>query len=210
MNERSGAATQAVRTQGNLAKYMYSLALPAMKDQFGYINQSLKEGGEPGYVRDAYELQRTAITDALSRQGQAARSGALAQSGQAVRGGNVTAGLTPEGMGAKIADQVYASQLNQGLGKIEQMNKLMQLSMGQTVQAGSASIGAGQAQLQGIAGMNPYNSTYAGVLAAANLAGTGYGAYQQWNAGRPGLQPGAQLPMPTNYSAFNMATPGTV
>lgn len=186
-SDQSSAAGQAARTQGQLANEAYGVAIPALSQQYGFLRGSIAEGGEPGYVRDAYAAQRTGITEGLGRQGQMQERQALASGKAAALGGNLNASLTPQTMGAQIADQLYSSRLNEGMGRVEQLNKLLAMGLGQSTQAGNAAIGAGQAQLQGIAGMPAYNSTYAKILAGLNVAGSAYGGYQGYMAGQQAI-----------------------
>jgi len=191
-----------VRTNSALAQQAYRIGLPALGRQYSLLNNSITEGGEPAGLAAAYQGQRTGITEGLARSGFTQMQQQLGAQEQAARGGNLRANLTPQGVGAQIADQLYSSTLNEGLGRVEQLNKLLALGMGQSVQAGNASVGAGQLQLQGIAGMPQYNSTYASILGGAAGLASAYGGYSAWQAGQPGLQPGAQLPVSRNYSSF--------
>ena len=137
---------------------------------------------EPGYVRDAFTAQRAGITEGGVVQGGRDIQAQLAATQQAAQGGNTTGNLAPDQMGAKMAQALYSSRLQEGIGKIEQANKLMGMRLGQSVQTGSAALGAAGNQLQNISLMPNYNPTYANVLGALNLAGTVYGGF----ANRPG------------------------
>ena len=197
-SEQSGAATGASRAQSALAKQAYGVAIPAMKDQYSLLNAAMAQGGEPEFMRAAFDQQRTGVSEGMIDQQQGQARGVASQMGGAAQGGNLMAALSPAmgGGGAQIAQQLYGSRVNEAMGQIEQMNKLRGMAMGQSVQAGSGSIAAGGAQLQGISGMPAYNQTLALALGAANLGMTGYGAY----ANRP---PGQQPPgQPGPYNDF--------
>jgi hypothetical protein len=203
-SDQSQASADAVRLESGLARGAYAQALPALQSQYGFIGQSLAEGGEPQGLRNAFNVQRTGLTEMLARQGIAQQRQALGQQQGAALHGNASGYLTPQNVGASIADQVYTSRLNEGLGRIEQMNKLVAMGLGQSAQVGNAGIGAGQAQLQGIAGLPQYNSTYANVVGGLNLAGSLYGAYQQNLA-----QQGAAMQSQNAYNqGLNAASPG--
>ena len=86
-------------------------------------------------------------------------------------------------------------RLAQDPGKIEEMDKLMNMAIGRGAQAGSASIGAAANQLGAISMTPTYDPTTAAILGAGALGGSIYQGYQNR---APGGTP-AQI----NLTSFN-------
>lgn len=94
----------------------------------------------------------------------------------AVGGGNFSASISPSDAGSKLAQALYGTRVQEATGKIEEQDKLMGMALGQTQQTGSAAMAATGTELQNIGFMQPYNTKYANVLGALNVAGSVYGS----------------------------------
>jgi hypothetical protein len=183
----------------DLAQNYYDVAIPGLRTQMGSINQSLQQG-EPGYMKGAYEQQRAGLTEGLSAQGGAAQAQQMRGSKAAMSGGNQFASMNPADVGAQLANALYGSKFQEGQAGINQQFNLMSMGLGGSGTAGNAAVGASQQQLQAIGYMPNYNSTLANVAGGAAGAASLYGAYNQWQMGQPGLQPGVSgMPMGTSY-----------
>ena len=180
----------------DLAQNYYNVAIPGMRTEMGAINQSLQQG-EPGYMKSAYEQQRAGLTEGLSAQGGAAQAQQMAGSKKAMSGGNQFASMNPTDVGAQLANALYGSKFQEGQANINQQFNLMSMGLGGSGTAGNAAVGASQQQLQAIGYMPNYNSDLANVYGAAAGGASIYGAYNNWLAGQPGLQPGQTMPMGT-------------
>jgi hypothetical protein len=176
--ERSGAMEQAYGTNRDLSQQAYGIGLPLMQQQFGAINQQMQQGGQPGYIKAAYDLQRTMLQEGGANKSLLAAKAQAATSKGAVGGGNVMAGVTGFDLGASIADALTSSRVSQGAGAIDQMNNLRQMSLGGAGQVGSAAMGAAGQQIQGLSYLPDYNKTLAGVLGAGAGGLSVYGALQ--------------------------------
>ena len=189
---KSQASQNFVIGTGQAAKQAYDTGFSGLSAQ-----QQLLRGAEaePQYLKDAFSVQRAGITEGGVVQGQRDMQAQLGATQQAAQGGNTSGNLSPDQMGAKMAQALYSSRLQEGIGKIEQANKLMGMRLGQSQQTGSAAIGAAGNALQNISLMPNYNPTYANVLGALNLAGTVYGGFANrgpaQNAGLGGWGGGA-------------------
>jgi hypothetical protein len=167
--------------------------MPALQQQLGLVGQGLAAGGEPGYVGRAWEGQRTGLTEGLASQEAGAGMASAFQNKAAVAGGNQGSILgVPADYGAKLARTLVGSRVTQGLGAIDEVNKLFGMGMGGVEQAGSSALGAGQAQLGAIGMMPGYNTTTANILGAASLGGSIYGAFSGAQRGNPAAFPGSK------------------
>ncbi len=193
-----GELQQATSDTERLMGRAYGIAIPAMRTEYGAINQALALGGEPDYLKGAYAEERTGLLDRAS-SGEAADIAKMGRATEgATYGGNVGASLSPLAVGRSLADVLYGSRVNEAAGKVEEINKLYGLGVGQAAQAGSAAAGAESARA-GYATMMPqYNSTYANILGALNLGSTIYGAWPS------GLQ---QIPQGQSFASFASAQP---
>lgn len=176
------ASAYAARQQGQVAKQYYRIGIPALQQQFGLINSALAEGGEPVGLARAFEGQRTGLAEGLLGQEAGQTRAALRGSSDAIQGGNVGAMLTPSDIGQKLANALWGSRVQEGLGKVDQMNNLIAMALGQTGQTGSAATTAAGQQLNAVAMMPRYDPTYATALGLANVGGAAYGGYQDWYA----------------------------
>ena len=200
---RSTAAEQAIKTDKDVMTQAYGVGMQGMKQRLAGINQGLALGGEPGYVGDAYNLQRGALTEAMNMAGTQRQGMADAAASGLNQGGNYSNVLNPQQIGAQLADQLYSSRTSQALGKVDETNNLMNMALGLGGQAGSAQMGAAQNQLGAISMMPNYNPAYATALGFANLGGSIYGGFQQ--------QPPSQIqPLPQGWttSSFSTGMPG--
>ena len=192
------ASQQAVGTYQGLATQAYGVALPALQARQGGINAALG-AGETGQMQQAFQGQRTNLTQGLAAQGGAAQAQQMRGSKQAMAGGNAFAGLHPADVGAQLANALYGSKFQEGQANLNQQFNLMSMGLGGAGTAGNAALGAAGNQLSAIGNMANYNQTFANLAgASAGIAGL-YGAYQSWLAGQPGLQPGVQPPTGQNY-----------
>jgi len=177
------SATRASEQASTLAEQTaargFEVGLPALQNQLSQINQGLAQGGEPGYVRDAFAAQRTGIFEGASEQEQGAMRGQAAATKGASMGGNTGAGLIPPGYGADLARAMMGSRVTEKMGGLEESMNLMNMGIGGVTTAGSSAMQAGQTSLSAIGMMPHYNTGLANVLTAANLAGTAYGAGTQ-------------------------------
>jgi len=193
------AFIEAAATARTLKERSYGIALPALATEYGSLNQALAQGGEPGYVKDAYQAARGGtMEDSALRQKAALGASQRGRSG-IVGGGNVGATISPQALGSDMAQALYGTRVQEAAGNISQVNKLMGIGLGQTQQAGSGALAATENQLQNISGMQNYNSTYAGILGALNLGGSLYGA---------GAFGRGQQPMATPYDPAPGLTSG--
>lgn len=174
----------------------YNIAVPSLQTEYGALNAALAQGGEPDYLKKAYEEVRGGEREGLALGGIAPLKASLAK---AKGSGEVGAGITPQMLGGSMASALYGSRAQEAMGSIEQMNKLYGASLGQAQQTGSGALAATGNQLANISGMRNYNSTYAGILGALNLGGSIYGGYQ--NATR-------QYPSPIPYDPSPGLTSG--
>jgi hypothetical protein len=195
-SDSSKAAMEAMQSNKTQAQNYYNVAIPGMRTEMGAINQSLAQG-EPQYLKSAYEQQRAGLTEGLSAQGRAAQAQQMRGSKAAMSGGNQFASMNPADVGAQLANALYGSKFQEGQAGINQQFNLMSMGLGGSGTAGNAAVGASQQQLQAIGYMPNYNSTLANVAGAAAGGASIYGAYNQWLAGQPGMQPGQTMPMGT-------------
>ena len=177
---RSNEMADAARTNRGLAEQSYGTGLPALKAQLGYIKDA-REGSLQKFLDPAFNSQRGGISDAGAYSERTSLQQRLAQQKVAGGGGNTLAALTPSEMGAKLANALSTSRVNQGLGNLEESNKLLQMQLGQTVQTGNSGIMAGSQQLQAAGMMPNVDPLYASILGGANVAGSVYGGFNQKN-----------------------------
>jgi hypothetical protein len=181
-SDSQAASQSAFSDQARLSARGYGIAMPALATQAGSIQQALALGGEPGYVKDAFEASRAGEIDAGTNLQRGAIAQADRQAKGAVAGGNMGAALNPSAMGSGLADALFGSRVNQAASRLDETNKLYGLEAGQAAQTGSASIGAEGQAIGAIGGMRAYNPTYANILGALNAGGAVYGGFNQSNA----------------------------
>ncbi len=162
-----------------LGNQAYGIALPTIGSEYSKLNQAMGEGGQPQFISDAYNQARGGILEGSALSQEAARKDQMGARRGAVGGGNFSASISPSDAGARLAQALYGTRVQQASGAIEQQDKLMQMALGQSAQTGSGALQATGNELQNIGYMQPYNSTYANVLGALNTAGTVYGAGKQ-------------------------------
>jgi hypothetical protein len=190
---KSNEMADAARTNRGLAEQSYGVGLPALKAQLGYIKDA-QGGSLKKFVDPAYASQRGGLSDASAYSERASLQQRLAQQKVSGAGGNSLAMLSPSDMGAKLANALTTSRVNQGLGNLEESNKLLQMQLGQTVQAGNSGIAAGSQQLQAASMMPNVDPLYASILGGANAAGAIYGGFNQ-RSSQPN-QSGGSTPPP--------------
>jgi hypothetical protein len=186
-SSQADSSAYAARTQGRVAREYYNLALPGLSKQYDLLNKALAEGGEPGYLARAFEGQRTGLAEGALGQEMGATRGALAASQGAAQGGNLGATVSPSDIGKQLANAMWGSRVQEGLGRVDQMNNLIAMALGQTGRTGSAATNAAGQQLQAISMMPNYNPTYATILGLGNVAGAGYGGYQDYMANQTAI-----------------------
>lgn len=174
---QSNASKLAADQNKYLAESYYEIAIPALKQRLGSINQSLAEG-EPGYMKSAYEMQRAGLTEGLAARGGAAQAQQMRTSKAALSGGNAFAALNPADIGAQLANALYGSKFQQGQANLDQQFNLISMGLGGAGSSGNAALDASRNQLQAIGYMPNYNQTY------ANIAGGAAGAASIYGAGR--------------------------
>lgn len=146
------------------------------------MNEALAGGGEPGYLKQAFTGARGAATEGILKGSADKMRQDAAGKKYAIQSGNVGL-VSPQALGSDLAKALYGTRVSEAAGQIEQMDKLMGASLGQSQQTGSAALGATENQLRDIGMMRNYNQGYAGILAALNAGGAIYGAYGQ----KPGV-----------------------
>lgn len=134
---------------------------------------------EPGYLKDAFGQQRAGLQEGILGQSTPGIQQQLAATQGAAQGGNTQGNLSSDAMGARMAQALYSSRIQEGLGSIEQANKIMSMKMGLATNAGNEALGAAGNQLRNIALEPNYNRTYANVLGGINAAGAVYGGLNQ-------------------------------
>jgi hypothetical protein len=197
----SAASEQALQSNRSLAEQYYSIALPALSSRLGSINAALAEGGEPGYLRQAYQAQRAGLTEGIVGKEEQAITSQLAGTKQARAGGNVMAGMSTGDIGAQLANALYGSKFQESMAGVDQMMNLMSMALGGAGTAGGGALEASRQQLGAIGYMPNYNPAYANTVGGlAGLAGI-YGTMNQagvfnttptqtWGGGSVGLPAG--------------------
>jgi len=182
----------------------YGLALPTMAGQYASIHEALGQGGEPDYVKQAYGGQRAGLMEGAMEQGRVGALQARQGAQGAALGGNLQAAtLSGEQMGSRMADVLYGSRVSEAMGGLEQTNKLYQSLLGQSVQAGSASMAAAGTALGNVQNMPAYNKTYANILGALNVGGSIYGGLnQQYDPYSASIRPGGEAGS-SNWQGFS-------
>ena len=174
------SSLQAMNTARQTAEMGYGIGIPALQQQLNFVNEGMAQGGQPDYVKNAYALQRTGITEGLTGAERGAARGQAASSKGAVQGGNVGASMgggVPASYGAKIAQNLLGSKTSQSMSGLEEMNSLMSVGLGGTAMGAGAAMNAGGAQLQAIGNMQNYNSDLANILGLLGVGGSIYGGF---------------------------------
>lgn len=197
-SERSSGSAELARISGQYSQRAYDTGFAGLQTHQDLLANA---EAEPGYLQNAFEQQRTGLAEGAIQGGQGEIQGQLAASQGAAQGGNTSANLTNSTMGARMAQALHSSRLQESLGKIEQANKLMGMRMGQSVQAGSEALGAAGNQLRDISMTPNYNPTYASVLAGLNTAGSIYGGFASQGGGGGNLLGGVPPTGPDNGGA---------
>jgi hypothetical protein len=205
-SEASGQAKQALETNKALANRYYGVALPALGTRNQAINQSLALG-EPGFLTQAYGMQRTGLSEGLAAQGGVAQAGQMAGAKKALSGGNFASMLAPSDIGAQLANALYGSKFQQGQANVNQMLNLTSMGLGGAGSAGNAALGASGNELKAIGYMPHYNQTYANVVGGLAGGASIYGAYKNWLAAQP--QPFG-TPVWTDPGFGQIATSGSI
>jgi len=198
------AAGQSLQENRARAQQMYGIALPAMEKRQGLINASMA-GGEPSYMRSAFEGQRSALTEGLAQQGSVAQSQQMAGSKAALSGGNAYASLHPADIGAQLANALYGSRFAEGQANIDQQFNLMGMALGGAGTAGSGAMTAAGQQLGAIGFLPGYNQTYANIAGGAAAGASVYGMlnkYGLFSSGSP------STPAPTSGSGSYWSSGG--
>ena len=201
-SEQSRASKKALETNKALAEGYYGIAIPALQTRLGAINQSMAQG-EPQFLQQAYEGQRTGLTEGLAARGGAAQAQQMRGSKAALSGGNAFASMHPADIGAQLANALYGSKFQEGQANLSQQFNLMSMGMGGAGTAGNAALTASGQQLQAIGYMPNYNQTYANVVGGAALGAGIYGAGNPagWFSS-PALTPGVGQANPATGGTF--------
>ena len=189
ISDRTRAGQEAFSTSEALSRAAYNLAVPAIRRQGGILNTALDQG-EPGYLRDAFASSRAILTDSAASGERADLTSARMGARQAAGGGNFAAQqMDPSNYGARIAQALYSSRVNESQANIEQMDKTLGFMTGQAQETGSGSLAAMSNQLGAIPYMRAYDPTYANVIAALNAGASVYGAGNQagWFNSKPSI-----------------------
>ena len=169
-----------MQTNKELAQGYYGIGIPALRGRQQQINASLA-GGEPAYLKAAFEGQRVGLSEALARQGGAARAQQMEGAGAALSGGNNFANMNPADIGAQLANALYGSRFAEGQANIDQTMNLMGMALGGAGTAGSSSLAAAGNQLGAMRFLPGYDPTYANVIGGLAGGASLYGAMN--NAG---------------------------
>jgi len=206
------AAEQSETELTRLAANAYPLGFSAIRGEQSGIAALQAQGGEPSALREAFGGARAGLLDAavessadsLKRERQGTKGAAL--------GGNIGASMaTPTDMGATLARSLYGSRITEATGALEEQDKLLGMSLGQSQVAGSGSLSAFGNALGNIPLMQNYNSTYGNVVGALNLGASLYGAGQQAGlfSGNPGAAAGYGNPFAGAASTASAGFEGT-
>ncbi len=171
------AFTQAAGQARRVSQEAYGMALPALQSEYGSLNEALASGGEPDYMRKAQAGARAATTEGLAHNEIAALR--ASQAGKSPLMATNPGLANPQVFGTKLAQALYGPRVSEATGQIEQLDKLMGASIGQSQTTGSGALQATGTELRDIGMMRNYNMPYAATLAALNLGGSIYGAGQQ-------------------------------
>lgn len=163
----------------------YNVGRKGLATQHERANEMLS-GGEPAWQKEAFSLERGAMTDAMAMK--ALKQNAIADTGMPIlqQGGNFGLSLTPQDFGMQIAENLMGSRTSEAMTGIDQNMKAMQMLLGQGTAAGSFGLGMEQERMRSIQMLPDYNPTYAAILGMANVAGSVYGGFNQ---PRPGGAP---------------------
>ena len=183
-SSQSAASQDALETNRQLATSYYGLALPALGQRQDSINMALA-GGESPMMSQAFQAQRTGLTEGLTANAGAQRSAQMAASKSQLSGGNMSSMLSTGDMGAQLANALYGSKFTEGQADINQKMNLMSMALGGAGTTGNAALTSAGQQLGAIQYLPNYNQTYANVVGGASALGSLYGAYNQWKAGQP-------------------------
>ena len=183
-SSKGQAAASASRQYETLAKEAYGLGIPMLANRNAALMPALRQanlGQLPSYMESAFDMQRTGVTEGILGQERKQIGAQDMAAKRTVAGGNAAATMNPAQMGSLLADAMMGSRVNQGMATINQANTLMQMGLGGAAQTGNQAVNSAGLNLRAISMLPEYNPTYAGVLAAANAAGTVYGVGKQQN-----------------------------
>ncbi len=198
-----GFAEQSLRQSANI----YDTGFPLFQKGLGMSRAAVKAGGEPRFLGSALDRAQADAMDAavLQAQGQA-DAGELATKG-GIAGGNTGLALSGQDVGAKLAQFLRGSQTQRQNARISQILDAAGVSIGQTGTAGELQTRSLSNELSAISLLPRQAPGVTTALAAANLAGSIYGAGNGtwWN--KP---PSAQLqalPMQQTWMSRPAASP---
>ena len=185
-SEQSEKSQTALETNAYLGRSYYGVALPGLQSRMGSINASLAEG-EPGFLKSAFEGQRTGLTEGLAGAGGAQQAAQMRGSKAALSGGNQFSALHPADIGAQLANALYGSKFQEGQSNLDQQFNLMSMGLGGAGTSGSGALTAAGNQLSAIGYLPNYNQTYANIMGGAAGLASIYGAGKQagWFSGAP-------------------------
>ena len=204
------AAASASRQYETLAKEAYGLGIPMLANRNAALMPALRQanlGQLPSYMESAFDMQRTGVAEGILGQERKQIGAQDMAAKRTVAGGNAAATMNPAQMGSLLADAMMGSRVNQGMATINQANTLMQMGLGGAAQTGNQAVNSAGLNLRAISMLPEYNPTYAGVLAAANAAGTVYGVGKQQNWWGGGKDPTSTGTPPTGAPYWYGATP---
>lgn len=209
-SSQSQASEDALARNRSLAEGYYGIAIPGLQERMGSINTSLARG-EPEYMKQAYQEQRTGLTEGLAARGGVAQAQRMAGSKAAMSGGNQFASMHPADVGTLLANALYGSKFQEGQGALDQSFNLINMGLGGAGTAGSAAVNASGQQLGAIGYMPNYNPAAANIFGAAAGASSVFGAlntqYPQFFGAAGTTNTGATLPTGWSSSGVVGGTP---
>lgn len=206
------AAEQEQTQLERLASRAYPLGFEAIRGEQAGISTMMGVGGEPTALREAFGGSRAGLLDASVIGQDDALRRERAENRGAAQSGNLAATLgSPADAGTAIARALYGSRITEGMGAIEERDKLLGMSLGQSQTTGSGSLAAFGNELRNIPMMQNYNSSYANVLGALNLGASIYGAGSQagWFSSSPSGAAGYGNPFAGAGSTASVGFEGT-
>jgi hypothetical protein len=199
------ASEKALKDFQSVARENYGIALPGLKTRQDALNASINLGESP-LMKDAFEAERSQITNAAANNATTLRQTQLAQNKGALSGGNVNASLSPADIGSQLANALYGNKFKEGSADIEQKMNYLSMALGGAGQSGNGALAAAGHEMGAIGFLPRYNSTYANAVGLGAGLASGVGAVNQaWPQllGKPGTtNTGAVLPPSTVYSSF--------
>lgn len=189
---KQGASRGFTQDSLNRSARAFSTGFPLLQKGMGMAQQAINLGGEPVYMGQAIEGATANAQDAAFLTARQQEQGFASGARPLAAGGNLSAALSPESYGAKMAQIVANSGVSRQNARIGNLLDAAGVGIGQASGAGQLQTQALGNQLGAISMRPTVDPTYANVLAAVNAAGAVYGGVQKagWlsNAGAPAGQ----------------------